>query len=85
MPRRRAAALPRINGCHHEGSHWDRYLGITAAMTQVPWLLSLCQEKEVFDIVAQEKGENPWNSRKFVVSLPPNKNANEREQTISKD
>ena len=41
--------------------------------------------KEVFDIVAQEKGENPWNSRKFVVSLPPNKNANEREQTISKD
>ena len=33
--------------------------------------------------MAQEKGENLWNSRKFVVSLPQNKNANEREQTIS--
>ena len=47
--------------------------------------LKSCVRKEVFDIVAQEKGENLWNSRKFVVSLPQNKNANEREQTISKD
>ena len=68
-------------------SHWDRYLGITAAMTQVsvPVATVSVSRKEVFDIVAQEKGENPWNSRKFVVSLPPNKNVNEREQTISKD
>ena len=29
--------------------------------------------------VAQEKGENLWNSQRFVVSLPQNKNANERE------
>ena len=62
------------------------------AMTQVPVPVATVpvatvsvSRKEVFGIVAQEKGENPWNSRKFVVSLPPNKNANEREQTISKD
>ena len=35
--------------------------------------------------LVQEKGENLWNSQRFVVSLPQNKNANEREQTISKD
>ena len=35
--------------------------------------------------LVQEKGENLWNSQRFVVSLPQNKNTNEREQTISKD